>query len=73
MQKKKTDVHIFVWRVCTSVFSFIPRGNEKNQQSILKLHLRGIITFVDVFTFKADTVHYRCLIGAFYLYSNATL
>ena len=43
---KKTDVHIFLWRarhtMCTSVFSFIPQGNEKNQQSILnknKAHL----------------------------------
>ena len=44
---KKTDVHIFVWRayenvhvyarhtkMCTSVFSFISQGNEKNQLSI---------------------------------------
>ena len=33
-KKKKTDVHIF--EMCTSVISFIPQGNEKNQQSILK-------------------------------------
>ena len=44
---KKNDVHIFVWRpaynvhiarhtkMCTSFFSSIPQGNEKNQQSIL--------------------------------------
>ena len=41
----KTDVHIFVWQaarhtMCTSVFSFIPQENEKNQQSILKWHLQ---------------------------------
>ena len=38
---EKTDVHIFVWRVarhtkmCTSVFSFIPQGNAKQQLSVL--------------------------------------
>ena len=39
---EKPDVHIFVWRarhtICTSFFSFIPQGNEQNQQSSLKYY-----------------------------------
>ena len=37
--------------MCTSDFSFIPQGNEKNQQSILKYFLDNYDPiFVDSFT-----------------------